>query len=597
MTGIRLSVVVRVADTSNVTPTITALDVQKAPDDQWQLVLVATSDDANRRATAYQEFRPNVVAVAAGEDLAQSVTGSWVWEVAAGDVPLPTAVGRITEAIDTGAGLPIVGRTVSRGRRENDWLFDGSSRLTGSAALAALCEPAVILPRAQWPGAEGAGDDYPRFATAVAALARLESVEVLTGSAVLVGGGPEAEVSDEARLRSLVAALAGVDPALAADTVRAEFARQSWKIDQTSEADASALAARVTEPALPVRLVAEGRFDDARTLHRATSEIAWTVHSVEAEWHEGALRISGSATLQVPQSVVDLYAGGHADRLGAPRPRIGLRNRHTTGVVPLRTTVEVEAGPAGWTTSFLAQVDVAGWAESLQPAAYQVVLEAPGLPGNPLLPLRRDGLHLPAVLGDRLATVRHEAKAGLHLDLGATRQSLLRDLDPTGSRIQESMSGSALTIPAPPVHVWPPERLADPLRGQLVLGGLPFPAVLDLDLDPPTVHCLVSGMPGSVAIQTRFGPGKATQTGCELRVSPDGQYSVGPLSTAETSGVSTLVASGMIPKKGGGKPKAATGSAKSSAAPQPGLLRVAWRRLPSPVQDRLRGPAKRLIGN
>jgi hypothetical protein len=320
------------------------------------------------------------------------------------------------------------------------------------------------------------------------------------------------------------------------------------------------------------------------------------------EWHEGSLRVSASAILKLPEAVLGLVDGDLAT-LGAPRPRIGLRNRSTTSIVPLPSAAEVTPTASGWRVTVSADADFGSGARGLPKGAHQVVLEAPGLPGNPLLALRRGGLHLPAVVGDLLVTARHEAKAGLHVDVGAAKQSLLRHLDPAGGRIEESMTGSALTIPTPEIHVWPPERRGEPVPGKVLLGGLPFPA--ELTLNPPMVHCLVSGMPGSVAIQTRFGTGAATQSGCELRVAPDGIYTVAPLSTAETSGVSTLVASGVVPAKKAPRKGTATAKPARSAntakpakpAPQPGALRVAWRRLPTPVKDRLRGPAKRLIGS
>ena len=109
--------------------------------------------------------------------------------------------------------------------------------------------------------------------------------------------------------------------------------------------------------------------------------------------------------------------------------------------------------------------------------------------------------------------VRSLKQRTLTLQVDRIRRNFIT-ADPATAQIVESVSGTAMTLPLANLHV----TGAEPLTGDIFLGGLRLRATIRASSDGPVLEGLLSGLAGEYPVGSRFGIGVPTQTGLVLVV-------------------------------------------------------------------------------
>lgn len=113
---------------------------------------------------------------------------------------------------------------------------------------------------------------------------------------------------------------------------------------------------------------------------------------------------------------------------------------------------------------------------------------------------------------------------GFTLDLGAAQLPAIGELPAARASIVEAADGTLGTLPVPALHVDGDARIG----GQLLQAGFPLPAELVATDGEARIECLLSGIPGSNPLLTRFGTSKASPTGLSLSIGAVGEMTIHP---------------------------------------------------------------------
>ena len=132
------------------------------------------------------------------------------------------------------------------------------------------------------------------------------------------------------------------------------------------------------------------------------------------------------------------------------------------------------------------------------------------LPGGPVSGATVDGL---------LVSVG-EADGVMLVDVGATKFSPVGRVSPGAVTVRETSRGSLMTMSLDLAAAGETRH-----RGIVRLGNFNLPGYLVSDGSGSRVECYLSGLPGDLAMSTRFGTARVESTGVTVKVSPIGHFS------------------------------------------------------------------------
>ena len=261
------------------------------------------------------------------------------------------------------------------------------------------------------------------------------------------------------------------------------------------------------------------------------AEFAPKPESVEVRWAQGRLE-------------VEAQLGGSA---GPAAPRAWLVAAAAGGLAEVAVPAEVEAvEPVDPDANGGTPVDEGRWRlrARLDPATadagtalvdgvWNLRLRLAGADGEAtsvLPPVRVPN----AVLDGRPITVP-APEAGLQLDLGATRGSVVNRVAPEQASVTESRAGSLLTLDYPDLHVHGDSRLPASLR----LDTFGLVARFVAEDGRARLECFVTGLAGTSAISVLVGSGRPTATGLNLDIDGTGRMSLRPTPKPEPKPAAT----------------------------------------------------------
>jgi hypothetical protein len=131
---------------------------------------------------------------------------------------------------------------------------------------------------------------------------------------------------------------------------------------------------------------------------------------------------------------------------------------------------------------------------------------------------------VPPGIVDGVLVVPVAVDGALTLDVGARRNSPVGRLDASDVSIVDSAKGTEFNAWLPTVAVAGESRTP----GFVVLDSLKVPGMLIAEAGRARVQTWVSGLAGTVSIQTEFGAAAAAPTGLSLEITPIGTMSVVP---------------------------------------------------------------------
>jgi len=186
------------------------------------------------------------------------------------------------------------------------------------------------------------------------------------------------------------------------------------------------------------------------------------------------------------------------------------------GVIPSAQQIEVRLDPRA-TPSPGATLAPGVWTLSL-------LLASDDPAGGPPRPLSWQPCQ-PALLGSTIvvpAPSGDTAQPGFTLDIGPLQHPLVTGVDPTLAVIRESVVGSELVLPLPKLHV----SATTEFEGTIALDRVRLPARIRVRSGQPELVALVSGLKGTPALATQFGPGPMRASGLRLQITGSGSMSL-----------------------------------------------------------------------
>lgn len=320
-------------------------------------------------------------------------------------------------------------------------------------------------------------------------------------------------------------------------------------------------------------------------LHRNGASDRLEVAAPTISWSGPELRIdvSGSVVAGVPE--------------GAPPVRVVPVLRHTDGglsyLLGKGAVVSSAPGPAAlgpskpapaapWALSVVLDIHTAAAGSPLPHGVWEVELHLVDAQTEAAPVTLRWAPCPPAVIGQTIVVPTPSVSPTWQLDVGATTWPLVAQPDPQDASVVETVAGTTLVLALPQVHV----NGAEVLTGELVLDRLPLAAQVVTDGEAARLEAFVSGLAGSPRIATRFGDGRAAQSGLCLNISGAGVMEVSKVKPPPPPPAAPPVA-------GPGAPARVKQAAAKTPAPQSPVRRPSIANSPGDETAEAKSPAKK----